>query len=272
MNWQRKVMYMVMGGLVVLGLAFAGAATFAQTDDDVETPFQGEDGERPFFGGRGGRQGDGRPDFAGERGQKGQALADALGISLEELEAAHEEARAAAIAQAVTDGLLTQEQADAILAGEGRSRGYGRHLGGVDGKTYLADALGISVEELEAAMQQVQAERLAAMVEAGVITQEQADLMEARQAVESYVDREALQETMQAAYEDAVNQALEEGDITQEQADTLLSNAANFGGRGFGGPGFGGHGGRHHGPRGGAGFAPFQNNDQPGTANTALDA
>ena len=249
-------------------MAFAGAATFAQTDDSAGPPFQqGLDGDgngRPFFNGH---RGNGRPDFAGERGHKGEALAEALGITVEELEAAHDEAKEAALAQAVADGLISQEEADAILAGEARPRGLGRQAG-IDGQAFLADALGISVEELEAAIEQVQADRLAAMVEAGAITQEQG-MLTARQAVESYVDREALQDMMQAAIEEAINEALADGAITQEQADTLLSNVENFEGRGFGGRGFGGRGGHHHGPRGGAGFVP---EGQPDTTNTDLDA
>src|SRR5687767_12844048 len=42
-------------------------------------------------------------------------LADALGITVAELETAREEARTAAIEQAVEDGLLTREQADELL-------------------------------------------------------------------------------------------------------------------------------------------------------------
>ena len=271
---QRKVIYMVIGGLLALGIVFAGAAAFAQTDDNADTPSQ-EGGETPPVlpeQAGPGQNGLGRHGLGqGADTDRGQALADTLGISLEELQAAQEEAKAAAIAQAVTDGLLTQEQADEILAGNGRP-GPGFHL--EDRGQYLANALGISLEELQAALDQVEADKLAAMVEAGVITQEQADMMAARRAVESYIDHDALQATMQAAYEDAINQALADGVITQEQADTLLSNAANIGARGFfDGPGFGGRGGHHHGPRGGEGFAPFQNNtDQPNVTDTALDA
>ena len=269
---QRKVIYMVLGGILALALAFAGAATFAQTDDEdttTETVPEAEsesesDSETitvPRF--------NGRFNFGGVHGDQGQALADALGITLEELQAAQEEAHAAAIDQAVADGLLTQEQADQLLSEEGRFRGY--HLGNGDGQEFLADALGISVEELQAAIDEVEAARLAAMVEAGIITQEQVDMITAQRAVASYIDREALQATIQAAYEDAINQALEDGVVTQEQADTLLSNAANFGLRGFGGPGFGGRGGHHHGPRGGQWFAPFQD-AEPSTTGTSSDA
>jgi len=274
---KRKVIYMVLGGILALTLAFAGAATFAQSGNEDTAPEAAPEVESgsgsetvtvPRF--------NGRPDFEGDRGDQGQALADALGITLEELQAAQEAARAAAIAQAVDDGLLTQEQADQILSGEGGFRGGpGPHLGPDGGKELLADALGISAEELEAAINEVEAARLAAMVESGAITQEQADMISAQRTVEGYIDREALQATIQAAYEDAINQALEDGVITQAQADTLLSNAANLGlrgfGPGFGGPGFDGRGGHHHGPRGGEGFAPFQD-AQPSTTDTSSDA
>ena len=43
-------------------------------------------------------------------------LADALGITVDELNAAQEKAAAARLAQAVTDGRLTQEQADLVTA------------------------------------------------------------------------------------------------------------------------------------------------------------
>jgi hypothetical protein len=260
---QKKFIYMVLGGMLALALAFAGAAAFAQTDDNGANSgdsTQSEEVTPPQL--------NGRPDFDGARGDDGAALADALGITVEELQAAQAEARTAAIEQAVEDGLLTQEQADELLAGNGR---FGRGVAMGMKHEYLADALGITVAELQAAQQTVQAQRLADMVESGAITQEQADLMAAQQAVSSYIDREALQATLQAAYEDAIDQALDDGAITQAQADALLSNMPTFGGRGFGDFGFGGHGGRHHGPGGGE-FAPFQNQQQSAPADTASDA
>jgi hypothetical protein len=282
---QRKIIYMVVGAILALGIAFGGFAAFAQTEDgaDTETPAEEsdtpvvpEEGTRPFGFGR-------HEGFEAQAGiVQGHALADALGITLEELQAAQETAHAAQIAKMVADGLLTQEQADQILSGEARFQGGRGHFGG-NGEA-LAEALGITVEELQAAQNEVQAARLAAMVEAGVITQEQADMMAARQAVQDYVDREGVQAAIQSAYEEAVAQALADGAITQEQADALLSNIDNLGGlggRGFGfgdGPGFGGRG--HQGGRGphggpgfqGNGFAPFQNDSQPDTTDTSLDA
>jgi hypothetical protein len=162
----------------------------------------------------------------------------------------------------VADGLITQEQADQLLA---QDNGFGRpgHHGFFGGEKdeYLAEALGISVEELREAQAEVLAARLAAMVEAGLMTQEQADLIAARQAVQNYVDQEAIQAAVQSQYESAIEEAVADGAITQEQADQLLENMANSltPGFGFGGPGGfgGGPGGHHHhggGFRGGPGF------------------
>src|SRR5690606_17795296 len=77
-----------------------------------------------------------------------EALAEALGIELADLEAAEEEARIAMIDQAVADGLLTEAQAEQLKAS---SMGFGRGFSGYDKDEYLAAALGITVEELEAA-------------------------------------------------------------------------------------------------------------------------
>jgi hypothetical protein len=281
---------MIVGALVALVLVFGAFATFAQTGDDeatatpeaqsdetqsneTESDEAQSDGDSssqtpdlPGFGW--GRHGPGRHAGA----VSGQELADALGITLEELQAAVEEARTAAIDQAVADGLLTQEQADELLA-----NGFGgRHWHfGYNQDTFLADALGISVEELQAARLEVYEAQLAEMVAAGVITQEQADLALAQKAVQGYIDTEALQATLQAAYEEAIAQALADGVITQEQADQLLSNQA-FGAGGF--PGFGGGFGGHHGfGRGGPGgfrwFFPAPDADGASdTSDTSNDA
>lgn len=198
---------------------------------------------------------DNHQDGPGNCGEDSQALADALAITLDELTAAQTTARATAIAQAVSDGLLTQEQADQLLANN-----YGWHGFGLDNDSYLADALGITVEALQAAKLSVYQAKLAEMVTAGTITQEQADLLLAQKRVQGYYDAAGVQSAAQAAYAEAVAQALADGVITQEQADALLSNNSSFGfgGPGFGGPDFGGpHG--HHGPHGSGAFfhAPF---------------
>ena len=246
-RWTR----IILGTVLVLVLALGiGAAAYAQTsggDDaaaetDSTTPETDADTTTPDvttpYTDRHGRDG-----FA-TGSSNDEALAAALGITVEELQAAEEEAFAAAVAQAVTDGLITQEQADQILANGMGPRGF--HFGaGDEHDTFLADALGITVEALQAALTQVYADQLAAMVEAGTITQEQADLMLAQKAVQNYIDPTAVQSAMQAIYEEALAQAVADGVITQAQADLLLSNLST---RGFGFPGMdGGFGGGHHG-------------------------
>jgi hypothetical protein len=253
----KRLVYIMLGGVMALALVFGAAATFAAQSGDGEataTP-EAESGDSqtddtdsdesgttavPGFGW------DGPHGLGGVHDE--EALAEALGITVEELEAARAEARTAAIEQAVADGLITQEQADQLLAQEGGFGGPGHHgfLGGQKDE-YLAEALGISVEELQAAKAEVLAAQLAAMVEAGVITQEQADLIAARQAVQNYVDEEALQAAVQSQYESAIEEAVADGAITQAQADQLLENLENSLVPGFGFGGFGGPGGHHHG-------------------------
>jgi hypothetical protein len=116
---------------------------------------------------------------------------------------------------------------------------------GEDNSALLAEALGISEEELQAAKAEVQNRLLAEAVAAGEITQEEADLMAARLALQEY-----LRDRMQTAYEQAVAQAVADGVITQAQADQILSEegAGFFGPRMGGGRPFGRHG---HGPDGG---------------------
>lgn len=259
---QNRLIYMLLGGVLALSLAFGGFAVFAQDDDgdaepDPTTPdTETETGEEtPAW--PNGRRFHGR---SGDLTGGDEFLAEALGITTDELDEAQQAAFAAGVALAVEEGLITQAQADEILARDFHPRGgFGRFGLSVEPGELLADALGISVEELQTAQDEAHAARLAQLVEEGVITQAQADMMAARAAVNNYFDREAVQEMIQDAYETAVSQALSDGVITQEQADALLSEN-NFGPFGFGGPG--GRGGRRgHGPRGGFGpqngsFAP----------------
>lgn len=254
----KKLLYMVFGGLVAMALVFGAAASFAQTDDNTDTPTTETDTQDN----NGGTVQIPRHGWGGGPEANEEALAEALGITVEELETAKTEAHTAAINQAVADGVLTQEQADELLANGGGRIG---RLGNME--TYLAEALGISVETLQAARQTVFAANLAEMVAAGEITQEQADMMVARQAVQGYVDVEAMQAAVQSIYADAIAQALADGVITQEQADQLLSDQS------FNAPGFG-FGGGHHGPGGRHGgfhgFAPGTN--APATTDSGNDA
>jgi hypothetical protein len=186
--------------------------------------------------GRGGR---------GYEGVTDEDLAEALGITVDELTAAREEAKTAALEQAVADDLITQAQADEILAGGSTSLLRGRWSGwlsenGIDTQAYLAEALGISVEELQAARSQAFIANINAAIADGSLTQEQADLILGRRAL---AQDSVFQSAMQTAFEAAVNQAVASGVITQAQADQLLANSSGIWMDGMGGRGHGHRGG-----------------------------
>ena len=258
------------GGVLAQGPDSTATPTPAQVAPEATSPAQG-------FGHDGWRDGLGDHD---------ENLAEALGISVEALDAAKQQAFAEALQQAVDQGLLTQEEADALQSGERGPRGFHRHglrEGSIDRDALLADALGITPEALDAARDEARAASLADAVAVGQITQEQADLMAARAALRDYVDRDPLlaqalgmsaeelqaaradgqsmdellaargldratvRAAMQSAYQQAVQQAVTDGIITQAQADQL-QNGEGFGGM-RGGPG-GHHGWGHGGPHG----------------------
>jgi methionine synthase I (cobalamin-dependent) len=191
--------------------------------------------------------------FGGGRGMMGpnagEALAQALGITTDELNNAYQQAVQSAVQEGVDKGLITQAQADAILNGSGRFGGRGM-LGwlfqnGVDFEAHLAKALGISVDELQAAYTKAAEIRLEQAVADGRITEEEANLLRARHAL---FNNESFQNSMQTAFENAVKEAVTNGVITQAQADLILQQGG-FGMRG----GFMGFGGCHGGGRGGFG-------------------
>lgn len=295
MSIQKRLVYMVVGGFLALSLFIGAFAVFAQSGDDGEsedattTVPEPEAGAAENSAEESSAEAEGSDSILpgrgfGFRGYEGGAdvelLAEALGISVDELEAAFATANEAAIQQAVDEGLLTEEQAEQLADSNfGFHKGFGHGLmgGSIDFEALLADALGITVEELQDARQEVHAARLAEMVDAGVISQEQADLMLARMAVQEFVDTEAVSDALQSAYEAAVNDALAAGEITEDQAALMLENMPDFGGFNFGlggGPGFGGHhgrgfGGHHGGPNGfGMGFGNGSSNSSS-SAETA---
>ncbi len=213
-----------------------------------------------------------------------------------------------ALAQTATPEAETPTQEETTPEWGSRFRGFGRFGGNGNWLENLAEALGITVDELEDAQQQAYAASVADAVAAGQITQEQADQILARHALKSYIDRQAilaaalgmsvddleaaladgqsivdlmveqgidsatLQTNAQAAYEAAVRQAVADGVITQAQADEILAgDGFNFFGRG----GFGGHRVGHLGGRGGShGLVEPSSPDDDGadTTDTGFDA
>lgn len=185
--------------------------------------------------------------------------------------------------------------------GFGRMRGFERHgrfgLGtSFDYDTFIADALGVSVAELQDARQAAAEAALEQAVAEGVITEERAELMKARHALMEYIDKQEIlasalgidvadlesarqegksiayllgelgldpadvHDDLQTAYDDAVQDAVADGVITEAQAEEFLENG--FAGRIFGkrGTGFGSRGG--FGGRGGFfGPAPETSSD-----------
>ncbi len=218
--------FLIVGGLVAILIGLLATATLAHTvlaqtatpeattpSDDAEVP------ALPF-----GRPG-GFGHFGGRGGGGDEYLAAALGITVEELQAARDSAFAARLDDAVTAGQITQAQADALLVRQ-RLNSY------IDRPALLAEAFGLSVDELQAALADGQS-LLDLMTTQGLTA-------------------EALQANIQAAYEAAIARAVANGAITQAQADAYLSASARpnldlFGGHG----GFGGRG--DHGGRGGHG-------------------
>ena len=214
--------------------------------------FQRGGGGRPH-GGPGGQL-----DHILPEGTMLQITADALGISVEELQAAHEGGQRlpelveelgldmdtvqaniqtglqAAIAQAVTDGTLTQEEADAILANMAL-REIGRDLH----HEALATALGLTAEELQ--------------------TYHDAGLRLPEIVAELGLDMDTVREAITTAWDEAVAQAVADGRITAEQAEQLRQP---HGGQGQ--PGRpGGHGGHGNG-NGGRGMGNGTGTNAPG--------
>jgi hypothetical protein len=179
-----------------------------------------------------------------------------------------------AIAVAATAG--ESPAADPGLEGLGWP---GHGFGLVDMQALLAEELGISVEELQAAQQAARQTAIQQLVEAGVLTEEQGELATAAAALRSYLDRhdmaaEALgmtpvaltqarldgktlaeilddqglslseyQANLAQVREEALAQAVADGVITQDQMDQLQDRIQDGFGRGQGA--FGGFGPGH---------------------------
>lgn len=211
-------------------------------------------------GGPGGRGG-----MMGIRGADDAYLAQALGITEEQLDAAKDAAWDKIVDQALADGLITEAQAASLKENSDGFRGRG--LNGwlvnetnVDYEASLAAELGITVDELDAARTNAHALQLQAAVDSGALTAEQAEQMRAHMAVRSYIDRETMlanalgisvedlqaaraegkspsdlitelglntedvTTALKAALSEVINQAVADGKLTQEQADLLLAD------------------------------------------------
>jgi hypothetical protein len=224
MKKRMKWIYMIAGGLLTVGLAVGAGFVYLRS----------EAAERRTLGSINSRASGLYTGWLGDEdrpmGKYEEALAEALGISIEELQEALDTIREATIQTAIEAGDLTQDQADQLLDLDGSPlRGRRRSIGiGSEVNELLANELGISTTALEAAQEKAQDAMFAAAIEAGDLSETQAELMRANRAMEPY-----LQAAMTEAFENAVEQALSEGAITQAQADLLLENGGP-GSRGIG--------------------------------------
>ena len=140
---RNKLVGSILGGALALGLLGGGMVAYAQTDPTTPTaPSTETTPALPSTGNRFSQWID-----------NDQALADALGIELAQLTTAQEEARIAIIDQLVADGVLTAEQGESLKSSGSSLRGISRY--GIERDEFLANALGISVETLEAAQLEV---------------------------------------------------------------------------------------------------------------------
>jgi hypothetical protein len=171
------------------------------------------------------------------------AIANILGISVEDYEAAVEQAEDQVLEEAVADEWLTQEQADRLserldAVPKGGRLDWGlpmsRGLRGMHGESFYsvaAEKLGMELSDLMAEFQDGKSI---------------ADV-----AAEKGVDTQEIAEAYLAQYEEKLADAVADEDITQKQADLMLENmgeqVANQLEAACGGcfpGGFRGHGGR----------------------------
>jgi flagellar motility protein MotE (MotC chaperone) len=145
-----------------------------------------------------------------------------------------------ALAQALEEGTITQELADQILEGRAVKRAVSDAIDRDEVHAALADALGLTVEEFEAAISS--GEKLSTLAEGADVTLEE------------------LHDIMQGFKAEAIAQAVANGSITQEQADQMLEHMELRGER-CGGK-FGGHG--DHGFRGDGTFGGHEGRGFPG--------
>ena len=133
------------------------------------------------------------------------ALADALNITVDQLEAARQEALTVTVELAVEEGRLAGERADRILARAALARA-------VEPDDVLALALGITPDELQTARD---------------------DGKTLRELVEELgLDPGTVRENIQSARDELIDQAVVSGDITEGQAE-LLREAPGRGQRRF---------------------------------------
>lgn len=178
--------------IAILGVAAVGAVAYAQ-DDGSGGPFD--------FGGR----------FR-------QAIAGILGITVEEYDAAVEQAQEQVVGEALDEGWLTEDQAERMrermdqgFGPRGMGKGFMGPRGGFLGHGG-GSLIGMFAEELDMSVQDLFAE-----------LQDGKTLAEV--ASENGVDAQAVADAYLAQLEENLTQAVADGKITQNQADWMLQQA-----------------------------------------------
>jgi len=211
---KKWVSLLVIGSfVVVLGLGFliynsAKAAVSGplallqeeETDTGDESTQEEPKEPIPFFG-RGGIRLFGHHGWFDEALDYDSFLANALGISVEELQSAQQTAESAALDEAVAQGYITEERAELMKARIAL-------MAYIDKDALIADALGISVDELQSAREEGKSVR---------------DLID-----ELELDTSDVRDALQVGYEGTVQAAVDDGIITQDQADEFLSGGTRL--------------------------------------------
>jgi hypothetical protein len=220
-----KKLYKIVGiatMVAILGVAAVGAVAYAQDGDGSSGPF----------------------DFAA---RFKEALATTLGITVDEYDAAVEQAQNQVVDEAVAEGWLTQDQADLLQwrldqapgAGFGlpeMGRGFGGFGPGMMGGA--EDLLSIAADELGIKLTELLTELQDGKSIAGV-------------AAEKGVDTQVIVDAYLAQIQEDLDQAVAAGRITQKQADYQLQQVEQRVTDRLDVTGLGGFGGgRHGGPRG----------------------
>jgi len=183
-------------------------------------------------------------------------VAEKLGVSEDELQAAIDEARTETLDEAVAEGKLTEKQAQRLQEGDFPFRGFGgpmRHRHG--------DVMGAAAE---------------------VLGMTQADLMEqlrdgnslAEVAEAQGKDLEAFKTELLAQVKTQLDELVAERDLTQEQADDVFQRTEeNIDGIVNGEGCLGGFGGMRHGQGGFGGmrFGPFSHHDEESESTETSD-
>lgn len=205
---QKWIIGIALAGLLALGSTVVYAA--APTQDTPATPAAVDEAETATLEWA---PGDRIQFFAAKPlAMHDDLLANSLGITTDELADARQQAYTAALADAVEQGVITQDQADRFQDEEGMGLfllkdSYDR----ADADAFLAEALGITAEELQSARDNA----ITKGVEAGLLTEEEGKALQVRKLVA---------DAMSEARTEAIGQAVEQGLLTQEEADEMLAH------------------------------------------------